>query len=58
MLGETLSNPDAELRNKMRVEFTKLHLPLRDTIIFVTHDQIEAVSMAFCIVVLRNGRIA
>ena len=57
LFDEPLSNLDAELRIKMRVEITKLHRKLRNTIIYVTHDQVEAMTMADRIVVLRDGRI-
>ena len=57
LFDEPLSNLDAELRIKMRVEITKLHRQLRNTIIYVTHDQVEAMTMADRIVVLRDGRI-
>lgn len=57
LFDEPLSNLDAELRIKMRVEITKLHRQLKNTIIYVTHDQVEAMTMADRIVVLRDGRI-
>lgn len=57
LFDEPLSNLDAELRIKMRVEITKLHRQLKSTIIYVTHDQVEALTMADRIVVLRNGKI-
>lgn len=57
LFDEPLSNLDAELRIKMRVEIVKLHRQLRNTIIYVTHDQVEALTMADRIVVLRDGRI-
>uniref|UniRef100_UPI00259D1C79 ABC transporter ATP-binding protein n=1 Tax=uncultured Reyranella sp. TaxID=735512 RepID=UPI00259D1C79 len=52
-----LSNLDAELRVQMRVEIAKLHQTLGSTMIYVTHDQVEAMTMADKIVVLRDGRI-
>lgn len=55
LFDEPLSNLDAELRVLMRVEITKLHERLGNTMIYVTHDQIEAMTMADKIVVLRKG---
>ena len=57
LFDEPLSNLDAELRVQMRVELSKLHADLRATMIYVTHDQVEAMTMADRIVVLRDGRI-
>jgi multiple sugar transport system ATP-binding protein len=57
LFDEPLSNLDAELRVEMRVEIAKLHKRLGATMIYVTHDQIEAMTMADKIVVLRLGRI-
>jgi multiple sugar transport system ATP-binding protein len=57
LFDEPLSNLDAELRVLMRVEITKLHERLGNTMIYVTHDQIEAMTMADKIVVLRRGVI-
>jgi len=57
LFDEPLSNLDAALRIKMRVEITKLHRQLQNTIIYVTHDQVEAMTMADRIVVLRDGQI-
>lgn len=58
LFDEPLSNLDAELRVQMRVEISKLHNMLGNTMIYVTHDQTEAMTMADRIVVLRAGRIA
>jgi len=55
LFDEPLSNLDAELRVLMRVEITKLRERLGNTMIYVTHDQIEAMTMADKIVVLRKG---
>ena len=55
LFDEPLSNLDAELRMQMRVEINKLHRRLGSTMIFVTHDQVEAMTLADRIVVLRNG---
>ena len=55
LFDEPLSNLDAALRVKMRLELTKLHSELSATMIYVTHDQIEAMTMADRIVVLRGG---
>ena len=57
LFDEPLSNLDAELRVQMRTELTALHRRLRTTMIYVTHDQVEAMTMADRIVVLRAGRI-
>lgn len=57
LFDEPLSNLDAELRVKMRGEIKALHRRLKTTTIYVTHDQIEAMTMADRIVVLREGRI-
>ena len=57
LFDEPLSNLDAELRVQMRVELTALHKRLQATMIYVTHDQTEAMTMADRIVVLRAGRI-
>ncbi|MFT3963347.1 ABC transporter ATP-binding protein [Propionivibrio sp.] len=57
LFDEPLSNLDAELRVSMRSEITGLHRRLGSTMIYVTHDQVEAMTMADKIVVLRLGRI-
>jgi multiple sugar transport system ATP-binding protein len=57
LFDEPLSNLDAQLRGQVRAEIKALSLRLRNTMIFVTHDQIEAMTMADRIVVLRNGTI-
>ena len=57
LFDEPLSNLDAELRVHMRVEIAKLHKNLGATIIYVTHDQVEAMTLATKIVVLRDGSI-
>jgi multiple sugar transport system ATP-binding protein len=57
LFDEPLSNLDAELRVQMRVELSKLHADLGATMIYVTHDQVEAMTMADRIVVLRDGII-
>lgn len=57
LLDEPLSNLDAALRVKMRIEIAKLHQQLRSTMIYVTHDQVEAMTLADKIVVLNGGRI-
>ena len=58
LLDEPLSNLDAALRVQMRVEISKLHKKLNRTMIYVTHDQIEAMTLADKIVVLNAGGIA
>jgi len=57
LFDEPLSNLDASLRVQMRIEITKLHQKLKTTSIYVTHDQIEAMTMADKIVVLNQGQI-
>jgi ABC-type sugar transport system ATPase subunit len=57
LFDEPLSNLDAELRVSMRAEIVALHRRLKTTMIYVTHDQVEAMTMADRIVVLRGGRI-
>ena len=57
LFDEPLSNLDAELRVSMRVEIARLHRELGNTMIYVTHDQTEAMTLADRIVVLRDGRI-
>jgi multiple sugar transport system ATP-binding protein len=52
-----LSNLDAALRVNMRLEITELHQSLKTTMIYVTHDQVEAMTMADRIVVLRAGNV-
>ncbi len=57
LFDEPLSNLDAELRVSMRIEIARLHKELGNTMIYVTHDQTEAMTLADKIVVLRDGRI-
>ena len=57
LLDEPLSNLDAKLRAQMRTELTKLHQRLGTTFIYVTHDQIEAMTMGDRIVVMKDGLI-
>ncbi len=57
LFDEPLSNLDAELRVEMRVEIARLHKEIGATMVYVTHDQVEAMTMADKIVVLRDGRI-
>ena len=57
LFDEPLSNLDAELRVQMRVELSALHAKLKSTMIYVTHDQVEAMTMADKIVVLRAGKV-
>ena len=57
LFDEPLSNLDAELRASMRVEIAKLHKSIDTTMIYVTHDQVEAMTLADQIVVLRDGAI-
>nr|WP_299500513.1 sn-glycerol-3-phosphate ABC transporter ATP-binding protein UgpC [uncultured Rhizobium sp.] len=58
LFDEPLSNLDAKLRVTMRVEIKELHQRLKTTTIYVTHDQIEAMTMADKIVVMRDGLVA
>jgi len=57
LFDEPLSNLDAKLRVQMRVELTRLHRELKATMIYVTHDQVEAMTMADKIVVLNAGHV-
>lgn len=57
LFDEPLSNLDAELRVDMRLQIAKLHHDLKNTMVYVTHDQVEAMTLADKIVVLREGRI-
>jgi multiple sugar transport system ATP-binding protein len=57
LFDEPLSNLDAALRVRMRYEFAKLHEELRTTMVYVTHDQVEAMTLADRIAVLQAGRI-
>ena len=57
LLDEPLSNLDAKLRAQMRTELTKIHKRLGTTFIYVTHDQVEAMTMATRIVVMKDGVI-
>ena len=57
LFDEPLSNLDAKLRVQMRAEIKQLHQRLRTTTVYVTHDQIEAMTMADRIVVMRDGRV-
>jgi multiple sugar transport system ATP-binding protein len=57
LFDEPLSNLDAQLRDDMRVEIKRLHQELKRTMIYVTHDQIEAMTLADRIVLLRDGVI-
>ena len=57
LFDEPLSNLDAALRAEMRVEISKLHKKLKSNIVYVTHDQIEAMTLADRIVIMNNGKI-
>jgi multiple sugar transport system ATP-binding protein len=57
LFDEPLSNLDAQLRNQVRTEIKKLHQQVRTTAVYVTHDQMEAMTLADRIVLLRDGRI-
>ncbi|MGO2878404.1 MAG: ABC transporter ATP-binding protein [Halomonas sp.] len=57
LFDEPLSNLDAKLRVDMRTEIKKLHQRLGTTIVYVTHDQVEAMTLADCIAVMRDGNI-
>lgn len=56
-LDEPLSNLDAKLRNSMRSELIELHKSLRTTFVYVTHDQVEAMTLGTRIVVMKSGKI-
>lgn len=57
LFDEPLSNLDAELRVQMRIEIAKLHQDLTATMVYVTHDQVEAMTLADRIVVMRAGKV-
>jgi multiple sugar transport system ATP-binding protein len=57
LFDEPLSNLDAKLRVQMRIEINKLHIRLQSTMIYVTHDQVEAMTMGNRIVVMKDGLI-
>ncbi|AOT69265.1 ABC transporter ATP-binding protein [Geosporobacter ferrireducens] len=57
LMDEPLSNLDAKLRVQMRTEITKLHKKLQSTFIYVTHDQVEAMTMGSRIVIMKDGDI-
>ncbi|MEM9792681.1 MAG: sn-glycerol-3-phosphate ABC transporter ATP-binding protein UgpC [Pseudomonadota bacterium] len=57
LFDEPLSNLDAQLRTQMRLEIKKLHQRVGNTIVFVTHDQVEAMTMADRIVIMKDGYI-
>jgi ABC-type sugar transport system ATPase subunit len=57
LFDEPLSNLDADLRAQMRVEIARLHDELNVTMVYVTHDQVEAMTLADRIVILNQGRI-
>ncbi len=57
LFDEPLSNLDAALRDQLRIEVKKLHMLLKTTTVFVTHDQLEAMTLADKIVVMRGGHI-
>ncbi len=57
LFDEPLSNLDAKLRGQMRAEIKKLHQKVQTTVVYVTHDQVEAMTLADRIVVMRDGHI-
>src|ERR1700746_1683694 len=57
LFDEPLSNLDAKLRVQMRIEIKKVHLKVRTTTVYVTHDQVEAITLADRVVVMNKGRI-
>ena len=57
LFDEPLSNLDAKLRGTMRAEIKKLHQTVKTTIVYVTHDQVEAMTLADRIVILKDGKI-
>jgi multiple sugar transport system ATP-binding protein len=57
LFDEPLSNLDAKLRNQMRTEIKRLHQKVKTTIVYVTHDQVEAMTLADRIVIMKDGII-
>ena len=57
LFDEPLSNLDAKLRVEMRTEIKRLHRRLQNTVVYVTHDQVEAMTLADRVVVMNQGRI-
>jgi len=57
LLDEPLSNLDARLRASVRLELKQLHRKIKSTIVYVTHDQVEAMTLGDKVVVMRNGRV-
>ncbi|MNC68724.1 Trehalose import ATP-binding protein SugC [compost metagenome] len=57
LFDEPLSNLDAKLRNRMRQELSALHKAIGATIIYVTHDQVEAMTMADKVVIMNQGNV-
>lgn len=57
LMDEPLSNLDAKLRQSMRLELIRLHKKLKTTFVYVTHDQVEAMSMADTIILMNKGKI-
>lgn len=57
LMDEPLSNLDAQLRMQMRIEIARLHKELKTTILYVTHDQIEAMTLADTIIIMKDGCI-
>ncbi|MFC6488814.1 ABC transporter ATP-binding protein [Nitratireductor sp. GCM10026969] len=57
LFDEPLSNLDAKLRTQMRIEIKKLHAKVNSTVVYVTHDQVEAMTLADRIVIMRDGYI-
>ncbi|TGP50577.1 ATP-binding cassette domain-containing protein, partial [bacterium M00.F.Ca.ET.229.01.1.1] len=57
LFDEPLSNLDAKLRVQMRTELERLHQMLQTTVVYVTHDQIEAMTLATKIAVMRDGEV-
>jgi multiple sugar transport system ATP-binding protein len=57
LFDEPLSNLDAKLRTQMRTEIKKLHAKVQSTVIYITHDQVEAMTLSDRIVIMRDGHI-
>ena len=57
LFDEPLSNLDAKLRADLRVEIKRLHQQLENTMVYVTHDQIEAMTLADRIAIMKGGQI-
>ncbi|MCK4487074.1 MAG: glycerol-3-phosphate ABC transporter ATP-binding protein, partial [Desulfobacterales bacterium] len=57
LLDEPLSNLDARLRSSVRLELKRVHRQIKGTIVYVTHDQVEAMTLGDRVVVMRDGKV-